>query len=184
MYICFIFSSVVQSLLKGESSHGRPQKFFQGLERRHFAFAYHFQVVDVPMQMDVHKTLYCFYTTKKMPNESMSSIRIYFEIFFKWSCTGLRICHKGVLFVTLYWFCWIGAYPYNWVWNGLELSINTFAVLSLVFTGWRESLLKSFVRFVFYTSPIRNACPFHKLPNIHFWEHFLQISHNQRPDQY
>jgi len=35
------------------------------------------------MEMDVHKTLYCFYTTKKMPHESTRSIRIYFEIFFK-----------------------------------------------------------------------------------------------------
>jgi len=35
-----------------------------------------------------------FYTTKKIPHESTCSIRIYFEIFFKWSCT--RICHKGV----------------------------------------------------------------------------------------
>jgi len=48
------------------------------------------------MQTDVHKTLYCFYTTKKMPHESMRSIRIYFEIFFKWSDIGLRICRKGV----------------------------------------------------------------------------------------
>ena len=31
------------------------------------------------MQMDVHKTLYCFYTTKKMPHESTRSIRIYFQ---------------------------------------------------------------------------------------------------------
>jgi len=27
----------------------------------------------------------------------------------------------------------------------------------------------------FYTSAIRNAFSFHKLPNIHFCEHFLQI---------
>jgi len=38
------------------------------------------------MQTDVHKTLYCFHTTKKMPHESTRSIRIHFEIFFKWSC--------------------------------------------------------------------------------------------------
>jgi len=58
-------------------------------------FACDFQVTDVTMQTDVHKTLYCFYTTKKMPHESMRSIRIYFEIFFKWSCT--LICHKPAL---------------------------------------------------------------------------------------
>ena len=33
------------------------------------------------MQTDVYKTLYCFYTTKKMPHESTLSIRIYFEFF-------------------------------------------------------------------------------------------------------
>jgi len=32
--------------------------------------------------MDVYKTLYCFYITKKMPHESALSICIYFEIFF------------------------------------------------------------------------------------------------------
>jgi len=43
----------------------------------------------------------------------------------------------------------------------------------------QKSLLKSFVRIVFYTSAvIRNAFSFHKLPNIHFCQHFLQISHS------
>ena len=32
----------------------------------------------------------------------------------------------------------------------------------------QNSLLKSFVRIVFYPSPITNAFSFHKLPNIHF----------------
>jgi len=32
-----------------------------------------------------------------MPHESTRSIRIYFEIIFKWSC--IRICHKGVGYV-------------------------------------------------------------------------------------
>jgi len=41
-----------------ESSHGRPQKFSGGrVQRRHFA--YRFQVADVTMQMDAHKTLCC-----------------------------------------------------------------------------------------------------------------------------
>jgi len=35
----------------------------------------------------------------------------------------------------------------------------------------QNSLLKSFVRIVFYTSAIRNAFAFHKLPIIHFCEH-------------
>jgi len=58
----------------GETSHGRPQKFFQGGQRQHFAYL--FQVADVAMQMDVHKTYYCFYTTKKMTHESTRSIPI------------------------------------------------------------------------------------------------------------
>ena len=28
--------------------------------------------------------------------------------------------------------------PHDWVWNGLELSTTTFAVLSLVYAGWTE----------------------------------------------
>ena len=101
-------------------------------------FCYLFQVAGVTMQTDVYKTRYCFYSTETMPHENTRSIRIYFEIFFMWGCIGLRICHKGVLSVILYRFCWIDAYSHNRVWNGLELSINTFAVLSLVFTGWTE----------------------------------------------
>jgi len=106
-------------------------EIFPGSETSTFCYLFHF--ADVAMQTDVYKALYCFYTTKKMPHESTRSIRTYFEIFFKWSCIGVPICHNGVLSVILYRFCWIGAYSRNWVWNGLELSINTFAVLSLVF---------------------------------------------------
>jgi len=61
------------------------------------------------MQMDVYKTLSCFYTTKKIPHESMRSIRIYFEIFFKWSCRLYEFATIGVLSVNCYNFCWIGA---------------------------------------------------------------------------
>ena len=45
---------------------GRPQKFFQRGQSRHFA--YPFQVSDDASQMDVHKTLYPFYITKKLLN--------------------------------------------------------------------------------------------------------------------
>jgi len=38
------------------------------------------------MQIDVHETLSRFYTPKKILHESTRSIRIYVEIFFKWSC--------------------------------------------------------------------------------------------------
>ena len=47
------------------SAYGRPQKFFQKGQRRHFA--YPFQVADDAIQLDVHKTFYSFYTIKKMP---------------------------------------------------------------------------------------------------------------------
>jgi len=47
--------------------HGHPQKFFQeGLQSSYFA--YPFQVSDDATQMDVCKTLYPFYTAKKMLN--------------------------------------------------------------------------------------------------------------------
>jgi len=39
---------------------------------------------------------------------------------------------------------------------------------------------QSFAWNVFYNSAIWNAFSFHKLPNIRFFEHFLQISHNLR----
>jgi len=34
--------------------------------------------------------------------------------------------------------------PHNWVWNGLELSITTFAILSLVCAGWTELISEIF----------------------------------------
>jgi len=48
----------------------RPQKFFHGEQRRYFA--YNFQVADDAMQMDLHKTLYPFHTTKKMTHVSVT----------------------------------------------------------------------------------------------------------------
>ena len=39
----------------------------------------------VAMQMEVHITLYCFSAAKILPHQSSGSIRIHFEIFFKWS---------------------------------------------------------------------------------------------------
>jgi len=61
---------------------GVRRNFSRG-QRRHFAYL--FEVADVAMQMFVHKTLYCFYTTKKMSHEITPSILHLFEIFFKWS---------------------------------------------------------------------------------------------------
>ena len=82
--------------------------------------------------------------------------------------------------VIRYTLCWIGAYSHNWVWDGPEPTISTFAVLSLVCVFWTQLTMKPFVQTVFYTSPIRNAFSFHKLSNIHFWDHFLQIRHDLR----
>jgi len=45
---------------------GVRRNFSRGGQSRHFA--YPFQVVDDATQMDVHKTLHPFYTTKKIPN--------------------------------------------------------------------------------------------------------------------
>jgi len=85
---------------------GAGTNFSRGGQRRHFAYL--FQVADVAMHMDVHKTFYSFCTTKKMSHVSTRSFRIYFEILFKWSC--MRVRHKGVCLLSVihYSFCWIG----------------------------------------------------------------------------
>jgi len=57
------------------------------------------------MQTDVYKTLSCFYTTKKIPHESTRFIRIYFELFFKWSCSLYEFATVGVLSFICYNFC-------------------------------------------------------------------------------
>jgi len=124
------------------------------------------------MQMDVHKTLYCFYTTKKIPHKSTRSNRIYFEIILKWSCRLYKFAeleHKTRYYRELHT-------------NESQMDLN-YQQLRLRLSHWsvlveQNSLLKSFVQIVFYTSAIRNAFAFHKLPNIHFCEHFLQTSHN------
>ena len=46
----------VKACCKDESSHGRPEKFFQ--EGKRGGVAYPFQTAGVAMQMDVLKTLY------------------------------------------------------------------------------------------------------------------------------
>jgi len=55
--------------------------------------------------------------------------------------------------------------------NHQQLRLRLFHVPVLL---EQNSLLKYFIQIGFYTSAARNA--FHKLPNIHFCEHFLQIS--------
>ena len=82
----------VKACWKGGSNHWRPQKSFLGGGNVDISLM--FQVADVAMQMDVYKKLYCFYTTKKMPHESTRSVRICFEIFFKWSCSLYEFARK------------------------------------------------------------------------------------------
>jgi len=139
------------------------------------------------MQMDVHKTLSCFYTTKKITRESTRSIRIYYEIFFKWSCglyefaTKVYFQSSVTAFAELAHKC---RYHRELHTNESEMDLNyqqprlRFSHFSVLVE--QNSLLKCFVRIVFYTSAIRNAVAFHKLPNIHFCQHSLQISHNLR----
>jgi len=128
-----------------------------GMQRRHFA--YRFQVADVTMQTDAHKTLYCSTPQRKCPMKARALFASIFKSFSSELYTNLPQRCK-ILSVIPYRFCWIGTYSHNWVWNGPELLLNTFAVLSLVCAGWTE-------RIVFYISPIRNVFSFRKPPGIH-----------------
>jgi len=96
-----------------------------------------------------------------------------------------RICHKGVLSVIRCSFCSVGAEmslslwtPHNWVWNGLGLSTNTFAVLSVACAGGTELTPAIFCP----NSFLHFGSPCHQMSNFHYplFEHFLQINHNLR----
>ena len=63
----------------------------------------------------------------------------------------------------------------QWKWTFTERSVLSTA---LICAGW--TLFLNLLSEMFSTLAIRNAFSFHKLPNIHFFEHFLQISHNLR----
>jgi len=126
------------------------------------------------MKMDVHKTLYCFYTTTKIYHESKRSFAYVLKSFSSGvvGYTSLpQRCTLGQLLQLLL----------NWrinvviIVNYQKLRLRRSHLSVLV---EQNSLLKSFIRIVFYNSAIRNAFAFHKLLNIHFCEHFLQISHD------
>ena len=69
------------------------------------------------------------------------------------------------------------AYPFQIADEAMQTFTKRFAFsTSLVCASWISSLI--FCLKCFYTSAIRNAFSFHKLPNVHFFEHYLQISHN------
>jgi len=66
--------------------------------------------------------------------------------------------------------------PHNWVWNRLQLSPTTFAVLSLVWPGWTELTSEIFCSNGFLHFGYQKCFFFSQLPNVHFCEHFLQTS--------
>ena len=70
IWLCF----ALQYMLRAK--HGRPQKFFQGGQRRHIAYL--FQVADDATQMDVQKALYPFYTTKKITHDTTAFTKMRF----------------------------------------------------------------------------------------------------------
>jgi len=120
-----------------ESGHAHPQKFLQGVKRRHFA--YHFQVADIAMQTDVPKRFTVSTPQRKCPMKARALFAPILKSFSSGAvayrptnlpqkctfCHPLQILLNRRIFTQL---------SLKW----LELSINTFAVLSLVFTGWTE----------------------------------------------
>ena len=77
--------------------------------------------------------------------------------------------------------CWNFAYPFQVAVDAMQMDVHKtiypFYPISLC---WLNLNSQSFVWNVFYTSAIRNVFSFHKLPNIHFFENFLQICHDLR----
>ena len=116
-----------------ESSYGRPQKFSGGVQRRHFA--YRFQVADVTMQMDAHKTLYCSTPLRKCPMKTRAPFPSILKSFSSGAVYEFATKVKAPFSHPLNRFCWIGTYSNNRVWNGPELLMKTFAVMC---AGWTE----------------------------------------------
>jgi len=99
----------------------------------------------------------------------------------------LRVCHKKYFLSSVTTFAELShkcRYHCEFHTNESEMDLNyqqlRLRLSHLSVLVEQNSLLKFFVRIVLYTSAIRNAFAFHKLPNIHFCEHFPQISHNLR----
>ena len=95
-----------QELDQNQCIHGRPQKFFQGCGQRR-NFAYPFQVTNGAMQMDVHKTIYPFYTTRgtrgipmlrQQSQKCCSLVAIHSLIFIRCENTGLTTMGSHCLF--------------------------------------------------------------------------------------
>ena len=79
------------------------------------------------------------------------------------------------------------AYPFQVADNAMQMDVHeTLHPFFPTSSCWLSFNYQYFVWNVFYTSAIRNGFSFHKLPNIHLFEHFLQIefNNNQRPEQH
>jgi len=73
------------------------------------------------------------------------------------------------------------AYPFQVADDAMQMDIHkTLYPFYLIRLSWLKLNSQSFVWNVFYTSAIKNAFSFHKLPNIHFFEPLLQISRGLR----
>jgi len=88
-----------------------------------------FQVANDAMQMDLHKTLYPFYTTKKIAHESTRSVRIFWNRIQVELNSSLRELYFLSSFTN---FAELGYHPIslllwttgNWFWIGLEISTS------------------------------------------------------------
>jgi len=135
------------------------------------------------MQMDLHKTLYPFYTAEKISHESTCSIRIFWnhiqvELHLSWR----KCC--SLLSVFLYSFCWIGVssiyiiiivycrqLSLNWTWTIHKCVCVTHSHISLCgLTLTSQNLVWN----VSNTLAVRDAFSFHKLFNIHFSSTFYK----------
>ena len=99
---CFIFMTCpyVEAYWKGESSHGNPQKFFQGVKRRYIAYL--FQVADVAMQMNVQNALLFLHHKENAPWKHASHSHLFWNLFQMELYTSLpqsSFCHPLQLFL-------------------------------------------------------------------------------------
>jgi len=73
------------------------------------------------------------------------------------------------------------AYPFQVADDAMQMGVHkTLYLFYPISLCWLNHKSQFFVWNVLYTSATRNASSFHKLPNIHFFEHCLEIGHNSR----
>jgi len=117
------------------------------------------------MQMHITKKIL---HRKKIPRESTRFVRIYFEIFFKWSCRLCEFATKVYFLSSVTTFAELAhkcRYHCELHTSESEMDLNCqqlrFWLSHLSVLVEQKSLHKSFVRIVFYTSAVRNAFAFH-----------------------